>query len=505
MNVTLVTAGAEGLGPQYLSAMLKKDGHKVKLAFDPTLFDDKVFLDQKILAKLLNYSDDLVLDILESQPEIIGFTVISDIYSWANYVAKKLKKHTKAPVIFGGNHPTLVPETVIKNTNVDMICIGEGEHAFTELVNAISSGKPYDNIPNIWLKKGKKIIKNPLRPLIKNLDDLPFPDRSIFEEYINTKNSYLTMSGRGCLYTCSYCFNNPYKKLYEGKGIYLRRRSPENFIAELIRAKKRYKMEFIKIYDDIFTWSQKGWLKKFADLYRLKVRLPYFCLGHPKFLNEPTVKLLKRSGCEFIQIGIQTMDEKVRHESCERYETNEEILKMLSILDKYKLKYELDHIFGLPGDTESSYQFAARVYKSGKSLLKINTNILSYIPKTSIIDKSLKAKQIRKNDLKTIEKGQEGCRVTSGSERNKKRLNMYQNLLVLYKTIRLFPKPVLEVLLNYRLYRVFRYFDPWVGYLARLVCMDTIDKIYLKQELFLLEWWLTKKTKRGIRKLLSIS
>jgi len=259
-------------------------------------------------------------------------------------------------------------------------------------------------------------------------------------------------------------------------------------------------MPFIKIYDDIFSWSQNGWLEKFAKLYKKNVNLPYFCLGHPKYLSAPTVKLLKNSGCEFIQIGIQSMDEQVRKDSCERYETNEEILTMLQTLDKYKLKYELDHIFGLPGDTEQSYAYAAQVYKNGSSLLKINTNILSYIPKTSIIDKSIKAKQIKKSDVQAIDEGKEGCRVGPGSERDTEKLHLYQSYLVLYKMIRLIPKSLFHFMLHTKIYRHLRHFDPAIGYIARYLSRDTIDTVYMNQELHLISWVIKKKFMYKINK-----
>jgi len=493
MNVTLVTAGAEGLGPQYISAVLKQRGHTIKLAFDPTLFDDKVFLNIPRLAKIFDYTNSLVDDILDGNPDVIGFTVVSDIYPWAQKLASELKRKAKdIPIIFGGIHPTLVPELVIKDPHVDILVRGEAEYAFADVVDALDKGKSVDHIANVWVKKHQRVIQNPLRPLVVNLDTLPFPDRTIFEEYVPVKDGYITVSGRGCLYSCSYCFNNPYRKIFHGLGRFVRRRTPENFIAELIAAKKRYDMEFVKIYDDIFTYDL-AWLERFGRLYKKSIRLPYFCLGHPRYMSEPVIKILKSSGCEFIQIGIQSMDEKVRRESCERYETNEQIFTMLHTLDTYKLKYELDHIFGLPGDTIETYNYAATTYNNCSSLLKINTNILSYIPKSSIIDKSLKSKQIRKKDLKSIDKGTEGSRVVTGSERDAQKSKLYQNYLVLYKLIRFIPKQLLPLILRYRLYSGLRFLEPGIGYIARLIGMDTIDAIYIKLEIHLMLWWMRKK------------
>lgn len=496
MKVTFVSAGTEGLGVQYLSAALKKAGHETCLAFDPTLFDDKVFLNHPRLAKIFSYTNRLARDIIDSKPDLVAITAVSDTFQWATQVAKGVKKNLRVPIIIGGIHPTLVPEKVIALPYFDVLCLGEGEEALVELVNSFETNKPKTRIANIWFKKGKRVIRNQPRPFLENLDLLPFPDRTIYEPFVNTRDSYLAMSGRGCVYNCSYCFNNAMRKIYAGKGKYLRRRSPENFVEELERANKKYDFQILKIYDDIFTYDLK-WLEKFTKLYKKRVRKPYFCLGHPRFMKKETVKLLKEGGCAWVQIGIESLNEKTRKEACERYETNEEIFEMVKALDRYRLTYELDHIFGLPGDAEKDYQEAALFYKNCRSLLKVNTNILSYIPKTKVIEKGLKAKKIKKKDIQSIEQGKEESRTAIGSERDKKQLAMYLSLIVIYKAIKVIPQGLLRFILKSRLYCYFRFFDPWLGYIVRFISADEVDKLYVKQNFHFLGWWFRKKWLNG--------
>jgi radical SAM superfamily enzyme YgiQ (UPF0313 family) len=491
MKVTFVSCGAEGLAVQYLSAALKNAQHQTELTFDPTLFNDKVFLNHPKLAQIFNYTNHLIGDVIDSQPDLVAISCVTDTYQWAVQVAKGVKSNLSVPIILGGIHPTLVSDKVISCRYIDMVCIGEGEEALVELANSLEAGKKNTKIANIWFKNHGRLIKNPPRILIQNLDRLPFPDRTIYEPFINTRDSYLAMSSRGCVYNCSYCFNNAMRKIYAHKGNYLRRRTPENFVEELERANRKYDYQILKIYDDIFTYDL-NWLEKFTRLYKKKVNKPYFCLSHPKFMSKDAVKLLKQSNCSWVQIGIESLNEQTRKIDCERVESNEEIEKMIKTLDRHHLAYELDHIFGLPHDQEEDYQRAAFFYKNCRSLLKVNTNILSYIPKTQVIKRGIEAQKIRRQDIAKIEAGKEASRVSTGSERNKKQLEMYQGMIVVYKAIKIIPRPVLSLILKHRLYRYLRFFDPWLGYFVRFLSADKIDWLYVKQNIRFLIWRLTK-------------
>ena len=92
---------------------------------------------------------------------------------------RKIKKKFRIPVILGGVHPTICPE-IIHEESIDVVCRGEGEYAFLELLNNMEKGKDITKIKNMWVKKGNQIYKNDMRSLIENLDELPFPDRDIY-------------------------------------------------------------------------------------------------------------------------------------------------------------------------------------------------------------------------------------------------------------------------------------------------------------------------------------
>ena len=294
MRVVFVWTGAsESIGIEYLSSVLKKVGHQTSLVFDHNLFDDKRYLSIKWLAKLFNKRKKVVEDILRAKPELVMFSVFTYSYNWACSIAKELKRHSDVPVIFGGIHVSSVPDVVIKNDFVDMICIGEAEEAVVELAEALSEQKTYYHIKNLWFKDNGQIIKNDLRSLANDLDSRPFPDKKLFLTEFPIFNEYTIMTGRGCPYSCSFCFNSFYKEIYNGKGKYYRRRSVENVILELIDAKKKYKIKKVHFFDDIFT-IDRPWLLKFLMQYKKKIKLPFQCLAHFDTVDRPLLVLLKK-------------------------------------------------------------------------------------------------------------------------------------------------------------------------------------------------------------------
>ncbi len=153
------------IGICLISAILKKAGHET-LLFKPEVFSETTFLTK----------------VDEFNPNLVGFSVTTHQYKYARDYATALKRYKNIPTVFGGFHPTLAPESVIVDPATDIVCRGEGEFAMLELIEAIEKQKDYRKIPNLWVKKQNgEIIKNQLRPLIENLDSLPFPDR----EFIN--------------------------------------------------------------------------------------------------------------------------------------------------------------------------------------------------------------------------------------------------------------------------------------------------------------------------------
>jgi radical SAM superfamily enzyme YgiQ (UPF0313 family) len=319
------------IGVMYLSAVLKENGHKCE-----------VFIGEKNLIKSLK----------KFSPDIAAFSVVTGPHFWDLRMAKIIKEELDIPIIFGGPHPTFFPQ-VIENENVDIICRGEGEYAMLELANKMEDGKDITKIKNLWVKQNGRIFKNDLRPLIENLDELPFPDREIYYKKYKFLRNYpmkVFLASRGCPYDCTFCFNHAMKKLYKGKGTYVRRRSVDNVIEEIKVVRKKYPLRTITFTDDIFILDTK-WLDEFFKKYSDEVGIPYVCYIRADLINEKIVRGLKESGCWAVCWGIESGNEYLRNVILKKRVTQVQILRTARLLKKYGIKMSVYNILGLPGET----------------------------------------------------------------------------------------------------------------------------------------------------------
>src|SRR3989344_6669633 len=181
----------QGIG--YISALLKKNNHETSLLY---LHNIDV---KKINEKINSF-----------KPKLIAISSTTNQIKLSKELAKYIHKKYSLPVIIGGTHPTVAPEDAINSEGVFGICIGEGEYAMPELVEKLEKNKAFLKTKNFWFNCKGKIYKNPIRPLVKNLDELPFPDRELFDfqKIIDESHCVDIFAGRGCPYRCTNCINN---------------------------------------------------------------------------------------------------------------------------------------------------------------------------------------------------------------------------------------------------------------------------------------------------------
>ncbi len=438
MKIAFVCAEDEIPGLGYLSAHLKKKDHQVELIFEPKQFS-RAYIRNGFLARLFSREKDNLEKIKRIKPDLIGFSCTTAHYQWALAFAKKVKKrYPKIPIIFGGVHTTLVPELVIKEKAVDFVCLGEGEAAFSELLEALKRGQKDFKIKNIWYKKGGKVIRNPLRPLLEDLDELPFIDKELFRGYL--PEHYFThtyfFTGRGCPFNCSFCGNEQMRKIYHGLGKYVRRMSPERAIKELVLLKEKYGAKYILFEDDIFALDP-AWLKKFIPLYKKKVGLPFTCFGHVQVLTPELIKLLKEGGCDLLWFGIQSANEEIRQKVHNRHETNDQIIRATKLCKKAGIKFMIDHILGVPYDTEKAIKEAIVLYNQIRPDM-INCYNLLFFPKAKINEIALDAGLIKKKDIQAINQGK--FVVYQTGELVAKKKDFYSRYALLLTSIPILPK-----------------------------------------------------------------
>ncbi|MEM2914332.1 MAG: radical SAM protein, partial [Candidatus Bathyarchaeia archaeon] len=330
-------------GPHYqhgvgsLISVLKRAEHEVKLAYL------QEFDDLKSLPELVK----------KFRPELACLSFGTNQWQIARLAASAIKTALNIPIICGGIHTTFLPDEVLNNPNVDMICIGEGEEALVELVNSMEKGKDTKNIKNLWIKADGKVFKNSIRMLIDDLDSLPFGDRSEFPmKAILEENGYemSVMASRGCPFSCTYCCNHAWSKLYDGLGNYVRFRSVDNVLAEIAKLAEKYRIETLYFEDDIFTLNKK-WAYEFASEYPKFFKFPFRIYVRVEAVDFELLKALKSAGLYMINIGLESGDEHIRRDVMKRNMTNKQIKQVFEWAKKLDLITRDFNIVGTPGET----------------------------------------------------------------------------------------------------------------------------------------------------------
>lgn len=353
----------EYLGIMHISSVLKANGHNVEIFIGGNF------------EKLAN-------DIKSYGANLVGFSCHTGNYSWCSHAAEAIKNLNNVLTVFGGPHPTFFPE-IITSPHIDAVCQGEGEMASLELADKFDKKEDITKIPNCWFKQNGQIIKNDLRPLIEDLDSIPFPDREMYYKNYPFLNISLKsfMAGRGCPFKCSYCFNESMQQLYSHKGRYVRYRSVENVLEEIKSVYRKYGMRTVYMIDDTFILN-KSWACEFLERYAKEIKLPLICLVRVDLLNEEIVKKLKNANCRAVFFGIESGNEQLRNLVLNKNITNRQIIEAAKLLKSYGIKYRTYNMMGIPGETlDDAFQ-----------TIKINSTINTDYPWCSILQPYPKTK-----------------------------------------------------------------------------------------------------------------
>lgn len=354
------------LGLASLSSYLKKEGHETDLV-DFTWGISIV---------------DCINKVKKSKPDIIGFSVLSGEFLFSLQVARELKKNFHIPIIFGGVHPTVAPEETIRQEDVDMICIGEGELALAQLLNNMEKGEEIFHIANFWFKNNGTIIQNPVRPLIQDLDSLPYPDRELFNysRYMEaTSGTADVISGRGCPFSCTYCINHFLQKLYhEEKGKrFLRRHSVDYILGEISFLVQKYSVKHINFEDDLFTLDKK-WLREFSEKYPRKFNIPFSCNARVETINEEVANLLKKANCVSVSMGIESGSERIRKKVLKRHMSNNQIINAFKWAKEAGLNTTSYNMLGIPFETRHDMEETIRLNQTVKPDFLASSIFLPY-------------------------------------------------------------------------------------------------------------------------------
>lgn len=293
---------------------------------------------------------DLLIALLkEKAPDLVGISLRAGAYlPVAKHITQRIKAELHVPVMWGGPHVSMAPENCLDHA--DFLVMGESEQALPDVAATVEKNGDVSGCENVWMKKGGEVIKNPLRPLCRDLDSLPFRDyhsndskftirknRVISGEPMLGERLYLMITSRGCLYNCAYCDVSSLRKLYQGNGQFYRYRSVENCLEELEYARSVFKgLRRVRFDDELFV-PDKAWIKEFAQKYPTRIGLPFEILSDPRCLDEWSVKALAGAGMDRVMIGIQG-DEKTNRRLYNRPVSDDQVREIAAIFKRHNVR-----------------------------------------------------------------------------------------------------------------------------------------------------------------------
>ncbi len=402
MRIVLVSLyGFEALGVRAIHAYLKERGADVRIVF----FKDRLMNE---MAPLTDREIDGLVELLSDlRPTLVGISLFSALFDDVAEITARVKEKLAVPVIWGGYHPTIVPEECIQVA--DMICIGEGEEPMWELYSRMAAGQSYDDIRNLWIRHEKRIIRNELRPLIQDLDSLPFFDYSDDDKYrfdgqrlaqgdpfnyrdgrgSHFQTHYVVQTARGCPFRCSFCSNSILRSIVADKGPYIRQRSVKRVIEELAYARQRFpRLKQITFWDEVFVLNRK-WLEEFAREYRQKIGLPFKCSLHPNTITPQVLALLTEAGLTDLVMGIQSGSERVRREVFDRPTPGDKLRRAFAAIHDSGIVPSYDLIVDNPYETQADKDESLEFLLDIPRPYDLRIFSLTHLPSTALTERAL--------------------------------------------------------------------------------------------------------------------
>ena len=304
--------------------------------------------------------------------------------------AREVKRLRDVPIVWGGIHPSLLPEQTVRHELVDYVVEGEGEQAFASLVKKLAAGADGEGIPGVWFKKGGRVTSTP-RVALLNLNDLPPPRYGLvdMEQYIQNwrgKRLFFYQSSRGCPCHCTYCYNRAYNL---GRW---RSRTADRVLSEVADLRRRYDFDLVYLLDDNFFIDQRRALKILAGLKDLGLGsvLQGVDVETLAKLSDSDLGFLEAAGVSRISVGVESGVDRVRRDVLKKVGNVQLVRQQLNRFKGRNVTVFSSFIIGFPSETwdelRQTIDFALETLRMGENFRVPHFFIFTPYPGTEIFE-----------------------------------------------------------------------------------------------------------------------
>ncbi len=302
------------------------------------------------------------------------------------------------PLVWGGVHPSLVPESTLAHPLVDIVCIGEGEETVVELARALARDGHPGHVPGLMYVANGEIIRTPDRGLIEDLDTLPVLDYSLLDVrdymtigHILREPQLQLCTSRGCPFRCGYCYN-----ILFNKRTY-RAMSPERTFEEIRRVHDEFGVRSVFFYDDYF-FGRRERAVRLLDLLetnRLSMKFEVSC--RVDFIDRadiPFLERLRRNGFQELLIGIESGNDDIL-KLMQKDFTVEQVLRINHKLAQVGINSKYSFMAGFPGESRDqildTVQLMRRLLRENPHASLTPLGIYTPYPGTRLFDRCIEA------------------------------------------------------------------------------------------------------------------
>jgi radical SAM superfamily enzyme YgiQ (UPF0313 family) len=326
------------MGLAYTASVLREGGFDQIKIID-SVIEDHTFV--QMVNRCIRYRPDFIL-VQNTTP-----TLKDDLEAMSMIKAKL----PEVRIAFYGVQAIAMPKTILSDV-VEFAFAGQPEYIALSLCRALKNKAPLSEVEGISYLKGKKIMKNPIKNPIDNIDDIPFPARDLLRNHkyimpVNGKPFALIKTSRGCPFQCIYCTS----RTYYGKQ--WKSRSPENIIAEIEQVINEYGIKDFFFSSDTFNLRKDLVLRLCQIIRKKRLGIRWVCNSRVDIFDYEIAKAMKSAGCWCISFGLESGSEKIL-KIAKKGANLAQARRAIAACKKAKIKSIGYFMFGLPGETEKT-------------------------------------------------------------------------------------------------------------------------------------------------------